>query len=470
MSTAEELHEPGRLKRPVAHDALTRVEERPNQSGTYRTPGPNLLRLAWPIAAAMLGDTAMGLVDTKLVSGLGPAAIGGVGVGSTVMYLAYACVFGLMRGVKVRTSHAVGEGRPHDGFAFARAGVLVGGLIGLATLVACRDVSSLLRLVGTNEALVAPARDFLAAVTLGAPFLLATTALVQHRQASGDSRTPMTVTLVGNVLNALLAWSLVYGRLGLPALGVAGAGLATSFVEVLEFLVLGALFLRDARGTPSTLAFRPAVRDVLTLGIPTGAQFGAETLAFATFTAIISGIAAAEIAANQIAIAVLRVSFLPGIAVAEAGSVLIGHALGRRDLEEADAVVKKALRTAVGFMTTCGLLFAVMGGAVARFFTDDPEVLAITRRLLLIAAVFQVLDAGNIVLRASLRGAKDVRAVALIGALVIWTCVPTSALVFGKWLGLGALGGWIGFLLETGLGALVFYRRWSRGSWRAAYR
>src|SRR6516225_5995908 len=85
-----------------------------------------LVSLAWPIAASMCGETLLGLVDTKLVGGLGPSALGGVGIATTFMFLAYAMVWGIMRGVKVRASHAVGRGAPEDGVVYARAGVVIG--------------------------------------------------------------------------------------------------------------------------------------------------------------------------------------------------------------------------------------------------------------------------------------------------------------------------------------------------------
>jgi MATE family multidrug resistance protein len=87
----------------------------------------------------------------------------------------------------------------------------------------------------------------------------------------------------------------------------------------------------------------------------------------------------------------------------------------------------------------------------------------------LIAAVFQVLDAVNIVLRGALRGAKDVRVVAFIGIGVIWLCVPTAALVLGRWAGWGAVGGWVGFVAETTLAAGLFYARWKSGRWRSEF-
>ncbi|MBX3190754.1 MAG: MATE family efflux transporter [Labilithrix sp.] len=424
----------------------------------------------------MLGETAIGLVDTKLVGGLGSAALGGVGIATTLMFLGYAIVFGLMRGVKTLTSHAIGEGRLLDGYVYARSGVVMGAALGVVIMIACRDVTGALLALGADAAIVPYARDFLAAVTLGAPSTCALAALIQHRQAIGDSRSPMIVGIAGNAFNAVFAWGLIYGRFGLPALGVRGGGYSTALTETLELAVMGWLLLRSERRANATspsegarLSFRKATRDVAELGVPTGLQFGAEMLAFTTFTAVLGSIGKTEIAGHQIALNVIRVSFLPGVAIAEAASVMIGTSLGRRSLAGADAVVKSAMKLAVGFMAAWGLVFAIGGGLVAGFFSDDPGVVAIARRLLLVAAIFQVLDAVNIVLRGALRGAKDVRIAALIGIAIIWACVPTAAYFLGKRLGLGALGGWIGFIAETTIGAALFWLRWTRAPWRRAY-
>jgi multidrug resistance protein, MATE family len=466
-----------RLKLSVARDLTDR--ERPSaDSGTFKkqpSPTREVITLAWPIAAAMLGETAIGLVDTKLVGGLGAAALGGVGLGTTIMFLGYAVVFGLMRGVKIATAHAIGEGRERDGFAYARAGVLLGFALGLVELAVTRDVSPLLRALGADPEIIPYARDFLAAITLGAPATCALAALIQHRQAIGDSRTPMIVGIAGNLFNASFAWALIYGRLGFPALGVRGGGYATAITECLELSAMLWLLLREQRvGTPAatqpSLSLRKAAREVLAIGGPTGVQFAFEMTAFTMFTVILGSIGAGEIAAHQIALNTIRVSFLPGVAIAEAASVLIGQSLGRRDLAGADAYTKSALRIAVGFMALCGVFFALGGGLVAEFFSRDATVGAIARRLLLVAAVFQVLDAVNIVLRGALRGAKDVRLVMLIGVGSVWFCVPTAAWFLGRQMGLGALGGWLGFIAETIVAAGLFWLRWKHGGWRTRYR
>ncbi|MEO6418757.1 MAG: MATE family efflux transporter, partial [Polyangiaceae bacterium] len=265
------------------------------------------MTLAWPIAAAMAGETMIGLVDTKLVGGISAVALGGVGMATTLMYLQYAIIFGLMRGVKVRTSFAVGEGRVEDGLTYARAGVIMGGLAGVVIFLLARDVGWALDLLRVDASIKAPAQEFLGAVTFGAPATCALAALIQHRQAIGDSRTPMVVGIAGNVLNAALAIALIYGKLGLPAMGVRGAGYATAFTENVELVVMGLLLVR-AKGA-RTLPWRRAFREVAELGVPTGLQFGFEMLAFTAFTAILGSISSQEIASHQIALATIRTSF-----------------------------------------------------------------------------------------------------------------------------------------------------------------
>jgi MATE family multidrug resistance protein len=429
-----------------------------------------LVELAWPIAAGMLGETALGLCDTKLVGALGPAALAGVGVAWTMLLLFYALVFGGMRGVKVRAAYAVGRGRGDDAVRYAEAGALIGVVAGVLVFAATRDLGGVLAWLGVDASVIPYAKAFIAARAYGAVGTCAGAALIQYLQGVGDSRSPMVVGLAGNVLNAGLAYALIHGRFGLPALGVRGAGYATATTEVLELLALAWVVQRRvARAPKPALGRAAALREVAALGVPTGLHFVLEAAAFTTFTTILGSMRPAEMAAHMIALNVIRASFLPGVAVSEAASVLVARALGQRSLREADRVARAALTLGVGFMSLCGLGFALFGASLAAAFSDEPEVVAIARKLLLVAAVFQTLDAVNMILRGALRGAKDVRWVAVVGTTVAWISIPGAALVLGRIGGLGALGGWLGFVLETSLASALLWRRWSRGPWRAAY-
>lgn len=412
----------------------------------------------------------MGLVDAKLVGGLGPSALGGVGLATVMSYVAYAIAYGGSRGVKVAVAHAVGEGRLMDVGAYTRAGALLGAGWGALMLLALRAPEPLLRAFGTDESLVAPAATFLVWVTLAAPFTCLGQSLVQARQALGDTRSPMIVAIGANVVNAALAYALIGGHWGAPSLGVKGAAIATAAAQIASGLAMIAVTLADER-TRATPRVRPiaAARAVVQLGAPTGAQFMLETLAFTAFTAILGTIGAVDLAAHQLALAVIRVSYLPAVALSEAGCVLVGQALGARDLDGADALARTTLRLGLAFMSACGLAFALLGRPIARAFTADPELVSVATRVLVVAAVFQTADAASIILRGLLRGAKDVRAVAWITSVIAWVTIPSAAWVLGRVLGWGVLGGWVGFVLETSLAATILYARWRWGGWRSAY-
>jgi MATE family multidrug resistance protein len=458
----------GRRLRPDAGTRQDGLVTRAGEDG--RATLRELFALAWPITAAMLGETALGLCDTKLVGALGAAALGGVGMAGTLLFLGYALIFGLMRGVKVRTAYAVGEGHPGDAVRYAQAGAILGAAAGALIWALTRDVTPALEALGLEASMVPYARDFVAARSFGAVGTCAGAALTQYLQGVGDSRTPMVVGIAGNVLNAGLAWSLIHGHFGLPALGVRGAGYATATTEMLELCVMVVAVRAHARskGAPA-LGLRTALVEVAELGVPTGIHFVLETLSFTTLTAILGTLGAAQMAAHQITLNTIRASFLPGVAVAEAASVLVARSLGERRLREADRVARASLALGVGMMTACGVVFALFGAALAGAFADEPEVIDVARRLFLVASVFQAFDAVNIILRGALRGAKDVRWVAIVGTTVSWVSIPGAAFFLGRHLGWGAVGGWLGFVLETTIGAALLWRRWTRGPWRAAF-
>jgi MATE family multidrug resistance protein len=388
-----------------------------------------------------------------------------------LLFLCYALVFGLMRGVKVRAAYAVGQGRPEDAVRYAEAGLGLGLLAAAGIFALTRDVSPLLVWLGVDGSMVPYARDFIAARAYGAAGTCGAAALIQYLQGVGDARTPMAVGILGNVVNAGLAYALIYGRAGLPVLGVRGAGYATAATEVLELVLLVAVVARRAARAPERprIGRREALREVLSLGLPTGLHFVLESAAFTVFTTILGSMPPEEMAAHQIALNTIRASFLPGVAVSEAASVLVARSLGERRLGEADRATRAALLLGVGFMSLCGVVFALFGGAIASVFSPEPGVVAVARRLLLVAALFQALDAVNIILRGALRGAKDVRWVGVVGTTVAWVFIPGAAFALGRVGGMGALGGWIGFVFETTIASALMWRRWSRGPWRAAH-
>jgi len=428
-----------------------------------------LISVAWPIALAMLGQASMGLVDVALVAGFGASALAGVGVAIVFAHLFFACVFGLMRAVKVLTARAVGAGRD-DASRFALAGAALGVVIGLGVLLFCRALPAVLGVLGVDATAVPFAEDFLSARSWGAPLLCAMSALVQYRQGLGDSRLPMVVGLGANAINAGLSYVLASGHLGLPALGVAGVGYGTVVAEGFALSILAIVVARDVRraGRPRGRSMLRAIREIGRVGVPTGLQFGFEMLAFAVLVAVLAGVGAKQLAAHHVALNLVRFAILPAFAVAEAGCVLVGQALGRQHIGRADRYARVGVWLAAAVAALVGIGMIGAGAAITGALSDDPEVGRLVRRLLWLAALFLALDAVYLVHRANLRAAEDVRWPGLVGAALAWICIPGAALVLGRWAELGAVGAWLGFLAESALGAALLARRWGKSPFRRA--
>ena len=211
------------------------------------------------------------------------------------------------------------------------------------------------------------------------------------------------------------------------------------------------------------------VRAAVALGWPTGLQFLIEMGCFAVLTVMVSRYSELHMAAHQIAIQVIHFSFLPALALGEAAAVLAGQAVGACREALVHQVARLAmLRWRALLRRLRAAVWPGWRGAGPRAFTSDGELVALTAQLLLIAAVFQVFDAVNMIARCTLRGTGDVRFPAVVGTLLAWALTPTSMWLLGYRLGLGAVGGWIGLCAEIIIGALIFWWRVERQGWQGA--
>jgi MATE family multidrug resistance protein len=416
-------------------------------------PLRELLRLSWPITVSLLSFGVMTLVDTLFVSSIGTSALAGVGLAGTATFALYCFSFGLLRGTKVLVSQSIGAGRRDELGAHLGAGIGVAVVLGLLTALLGHFVSGVLPFIAASDEAGRAAESYLEIRTLGAPIVLVFVALREYRYGESDTRSPMVAGLVGNAANIALNWLLVIHM----HLGVRGSATATVFGHSLELLVV--LYAQSRYGFPIWGARLRHVLALVRVGIPTGIQFLLEMGSFAMLTAIVSSLGETQMAAHQIAIQVIHFSFLPTVALAEAGSVLAGQAVGSgRDLL-VRRVAKDALLASSLYTGLWTLLLVFVGGPLVSIFTVEPVLAGVALSLLRVAALFQIADGAATVARGVLRGAGDVIVPARLGVLCAWFCTPPLAYFLGRVMGLGALGGWIGLLLEiSALAGLCWYR------------
>jgi MATE family multidrug resistance protein len=419
-------------------------------------------RLAWPITISSLSYSAMTLVDTILVGHIGRAELAGVGLGGIMAFVFLCFSIGLLRGANTLVAQAAGAGRPGEARGYQGAAIVLALSLGVLTIGIGQIAAEVLRHLAASAAAGEAVRTYLRIRILGAPLTLLFVALREVQYGQGESRAPMRATLLANIVNIALAYTFVF----VLGAGVAGAAFATVFAHAVE---AGALAIPALRGGWGVRAFtRRQLRALWRLGAPLGLQFTLEVGSFGLLSLLISGLSDTDMAAHQIALQVIHFSFLPAFAVAEASAVLVGQAVGARRDDLVLRVAHLALLVTGLYTAVWTAVLALGSRLIVLGFTADPAVLTMAVALLHVAAVFQVLDAANLVGRAALRGAGDVRYAAVVGVTTSWLCTPPVAWFLGYRMRLGALGGWIGLCLEIAVGASLLWWRLQRRGWAAA--
>lgn len=283
----------------------------------------------------------------------------------------------------------------------------------------------------------------------------------------------MRAAIEANTLNVVLNYVLIFGKLGFPAWGIAGAAAATVISMTVQAALLQWIFLSkplDAQfGTRRAFAIDfVRIRELLRIGLPAGLTLLIDVANWSIFTSHVVGrFGATALAAHNASIQFMHVAFMPALGLNQGIAAIVGQHMGRGDIPRAKARTYTAMRIAIGYMVLVGLVFGLFGGGLIRTcFSKEPEVVALGHVLLVLAAVFQGFDAINIVCYGALRGAGDTRWM-LYATFVAAYCVflPLAGLLAWR-LGLGAIGAWIGAAIYiVGLSGVVF-RRFHGERWR----
>lgn len=266
-----------------------------------------------------------------------------------------------------------------------------------------------------------------------------------------------------NAVNLVLNYGLIFGHLGLPRLGVAGAALATALAEwVYATWLLRAVWRPAPRREFRTAFAAPdgaAMRRFLRTSAPIGGQWFLDMLAFAAFSTLVARMGAAQMAASQALLSLMHLSFMQVVGVQMGVATLVGRYVGGRDFAAARRSHASAMWVGVGLSVAVAALFLVAPDACLRLFVHDDEVLRLGAPLLAVGAAFLVLDAWGVLNGGALRGAGDTRWPFVVQTLLAWGLFLPAAWTGGVLLDAGLLGAWWGGVVYVAaLGAALHWR------------
>ncbi|HZJ08067.1 MAG TPA: MATE family efflux transporter [Trueperaceae bacterium] len=427
-----------------------------------------LLLVAAPLVLAQLAQNGMSFVDTVMIGRLGPSSLAGMALGATVFSLVLISCMALVMSVSPLAAQAVGAGRPEEAAKIARHGLVMALLIAVPVALFVANAAPLLRYAGQEASIVASAETYLRAVAFAFPGAFSVVALRGFLEGHGDTRPIMFIAVGGVLLNAATNELLIFGRLGLPALGLPGAGYATSFTYAVMALALGVVIARRYAAlrvfsgwkTPDLSLYR----ELLAVGWPISLTLGFEVGLFSAAALVMGRFGEAPLAGHQIAIQMSSLTFMVPLGIGIAAGIRVGQAAGRKDARGVRLAGWMGMALAAMFMVFAAATYLLAPRAIVALFLDlrDPvnaAVIGYATSFLVLAGLFQVFDGVQVAAAGALRGLKDTRMPMFITLLAYWLIGLPVGMLGAFTFGLGPRGMWFGLIIALVVAALLLSTR-----------
>lgn len=423
------------------------------------------LQLAIPVITANIGQAVVQIVDNVMVGQLGAVPLAAASFAGIIIMNIFVFGMGIALSLTPLAGHAYSSGRHRKVSSLLQNSISLNTLIGIIITALFFAVIPLLYHLGQPVAVVDMAIPFyklLAWSTI--PYFLFL-AFKQFMEGIGNTRAAMIITIIANVVNIILNYILIYGKMGAPALGIEGAGYATLISRIL-MPILFALYIAIRNPYKRFLLFFKLShftlrrhRQLLEIGLPISGQMVIEIFALSVSTIMMGWLSTEALAANQVVLSMVHFTFMVATGIAGASTILVSHQMGLKNYAEMRNYAFAGMRMSAAFMLIAALSFTLFGGAIASLFTTDPKVIAIATNIFLVVAVFELSDGIQVTALGALRGITDVKR-PMVYAFISYLAINIpAAYLFGFTLKLGPAGIWLGFLCGLTTAAVLFVRR-----------
>jgi MATE family multidrug resistance protein len=428
--------------------------------------------IAYPAVLTMISQTLMSFTDAVMVGRLGAVELAGVGLAGTLVWGLYSFFNGLVTGLNPFVAQDYGAERYHDIGPMVWQGVYFAVFSGIILFIVSSYSPHLFRLMGPDEAVQTVGSAYLRIRMRGGMFMILWMCFSVFMRGLGDTRTPLKITVMANIINVAADYVLIYGKFGFPKLGTEGAAIATVFANGVGAVAFFLIFLSAGNSAAySTRAgWRPrsrSMRRLARVGLPIGLQWLLDMGGFVVFSALIGRIGTSQLAANEAAIRLMSLSFMPVFGLSIAATTLVGQYIGSEEIQFAVRSGNSALR--IGFLYTAfiALVFLIFPGKLVSLINSDPDVVRIGSSIIRMVAIFQIFDGFGIVSNGCLRGAGDTRWAMYIGVGYAWLLFVPLAYIAGFVLKGGAVGAWAGATVYIIALGLTFFFRFRSGRWQS---
>lgn len=440
----------------------------------------DVIRIAWPSFVELLLTQLASMVDLMMVGSIGgktnpsmgAQALSAVGLTTQPKFLLMAAFIAMNTGVTALVARYKGTGDKEQANLVVRQGLLF-------TFIATTFLSILgiifarpmVLFMGSTEEIVTEwGTQYLQIQMAGFLTMALTSTITASLRAVGDSRTCMIYNLIANGVNVIFNWLLIYGNLGFPEMGVAGASLATVIGQLVAFIIALSVLLRGNGflKLEVKLGFYPhklTLQNMLNIGLPAMIEQLLMRTGIIIFTRTVASLGTTAYATHQICMNIVSLSFMTGQAFAVSATTLVGQSLGRRRPDMAEAYCSKARTTGLISALVFMVVFAVFGREIVSLYNSDPSIIETGAKIMLFVAFLQPFQTSQFIIAGGLRGAGDTKATALITFLTVLLLRPGLAILLVN-AGLGLYGAWIAFVSDQLTRSFLVLTRYNSGKWK----
>ncbi len=425
------------------------------------------MNLAYPVMIGQLGYIMMQVVDNMMVGGLGDAPLAAASLANGLFLIILIVGIGVSYAVTPLVAISIGANKKNESERIFQQSILVNIVLGIILIVItyfCSNIFQYLNQPIQVYKLAASYSKILGYSIL--PIMLFQT-YKQFIEGLSITRPAMVITIIANLINAIINWILVYGHYGFPKLELNGSGWATfssrlfMAIAIIWYVKKSARFRQfDVRLKFHKINFQ-VVKNILSLGLPSAVQYVFEVGAFSFAIVMIGWLGTKQLAAHQIAINLASITYMATLGISSAGAIRVGVAVGKQNISEVRQAGFTAILLGAAIMFCCGIIFISFNKFFPSLYIRDDSVITIASQLLIIAAIFQIFDGTQAVGIGVLRGLTDVKVPTLITFFAYWIIALPVGYILGFLFNLNVIGVWIGFLIGLMTSAILLTIRFN---------
>lgn len=412
----------------------------------------------------------LGAVDTIMLSQYSDESVAAVGVVNQIVMFAFLIFEVINIGTSVLCSQYLGAKMQKNMIQVVGVALLFNLVVGLLiSAILHYGATTLLGWMGLRPELLKYGIGYMQIVGAFAFFQAISFTISASLRSADKAIYPMMVTVLVNIMNIIGNYSLIFGKLGMPALGAEGAAISTSVARGVSMVVLFVILFRKHIPRFPLHYFRPfpwvELKNLLKVGLPSAGENMSYSFSQVVITYFINILGNNALATRTYTVNIVMFVYLFAIAMAQGGAISIGHLVGQKKIRAAYLLGKYVMRLSILVSLVLSCVWAASGHFIFSMLTDNQEIIKMGVTIMIVDIIVEIGRAVNIYATNALRSAGDVNFPFYVGVAVQWTVSVGFSYLFGIYWGWGLVGMWCAFLLDENIRALLFVKRWNSMRW-----